>query len=276
LYLSSRLAGERIHADPNRLQQVLWNLLTNAIKFTPKAGRVDVHLAQVDQQVEVRVSDTGDGIAADLLPHVFERFRQGDRRAAGGHHQGLGLGLAIARQLVDLHGGTLSAESGGEGHGATFILRLPVVAASRPDAVVQANGTASEHALARVRVLLVEHDDDSRELARTILESDGATVTTAGSAKWALAALATTEVDVLVTAIGLPDQDGCALLRDLQAQRVGHAGRLPAVALTGYTRLDDLARMLESGFDAHVLKPVDPAALTVAVVGALSARAGAR
>jgi signal transduction histidine kinase len=133
LYFSSRLAGERVNADPGRLQQVLWNLLTNAIKFTPRSGRVDVHLAQVNQQVEVRVSDTGDGIAPEFLPHVFERFRQGNRGPAG-DPQGLGLGLAIARHLVELHGGTLSAESGGEGRGATFTIRLPVLAATRPRA----------------------------------------------------------------------------------------------------------------------------------------------
>lgn len=273
LYFSSRLAGERVNADPGRLQQVLWNLLTNAIKFTPRSGRVDVHLAQVNRQVEVRVSDTGDGIAPEFLPHVFERFRQGDRRAAGAP-QGLGLGLAIARHLVELHGGTLSAESGGQGRGATFTIRLPVLAATRPRAAVEASGAAQVRALEGVSVLLVEHDDDARELARTILESSGATVTTAGSAQGALAALATTRADVLVTAIGLPDQDGCALLRELRARVAGSGSRLPAVAVTGDTRVDDLARVLDAGFDAHLLKPVDPADLTSAVVAALSSRTG--
>lgn len=268
LYFSSRLAGERVNADPGRLQQVLWNLLTNAIKFTPTSGRVEVHLAHVNQQVEVRVSDTGEGIAPELLAHVFDRFRQGDRRAAG-VPQGLGLGLAIARELVALHGGTLRAESRGTGYGATFTMLLPVLAATHPPGPVEASGVAQVRTLAGVRVLLVEHDDDARELARTILESVGATVTTARSALDALAALAGAPADVLVTALGLPDKDGCALLDEVRARDRGNA-RLPAIVVTGYTRVDDLARMQDAGFDGHLLKPVDPPDLVSAVVAALS------
>jgi signal transduction histidine kinase/CheY-like chemotaxis protein len=276
LYFSSRLAGERLHADPGRLQQVLWNLLTNAIKFTPASGRVEVRLSRVNQHVEIRVSDTGRGITSDLLPHVFERFRQADRRMAG-TSQGLGLGLAIAQHLVELHGGTLCAESAGEGRGATFTIMLPVLAvdaAGRPRAVDEASGTAHVRALAGVRVLLVEHDADARELASTILESAGATVTTDASARGALARLATTRADVLVTAMGLPDRDGCELLRAVRAREEGTGDRLPSVAITGYTRADDAQRMLDAGFDAHLLKPVDPADLTSAVIAALSSRPG--
>ena len=275
LYFSSRLSGERVQADPGRLQQVLWNLLTNAVKFTPASGRVEVRLARVNQRLEVRVSDTGDGIASNLLPHVFERFRQSDRRTPGGP-QGLGLGLAIARDLVELHGGTLSAESRGEGCGATFTIRLPVLPvdeATRPRGVAGTTSAGAQvRALEAVRVMLVEHDDDARELARTILESSGATVTTACSTRAALEALATTRADVLVTAIGLPDQDGYALLREVRARDDANGGRLPAVAVTGYTRADDQLRMRDAGFDASLLKPVDPADLMAAVVAALASR----
>ncbi|MGE5357637.1 MAG: ATP-binding protein [Bacteroidales bacterium] len=272
LYYSSRLAGERVHADPGRLQQVLWNLVTNAIKFTPASGRVHVHLAIVDAQVEIRVTDTGEGIAPALLPLVFERFRQGHKRAAG-VPQGLGLGLAIARDLVALHGGSLRAESEGPGCGATFTVLLPVVAAADRGDAAKPSGRAQRRALEGITVLLVEHDADARELAATILESDGATVTTASSARDARSALATARPDVLVSAIGLPDQDGRGLLADLRADKDANGWRLAAVALTAYSRADDLAEILEAGFDAHLLKPVEPRALTSAVLGALSSHA---
>jgi signal transduction histidine kinase/ActR/RegA family two-component response regulator len=261
-------ANERVSGDPIRLQQVLWNLLTNAVKFTPDGGSVDVSIAAAGVDVEIAISDTGEGISESFLPHVFDRFRQADATTTR-HHGGLGLGLAIVRQLVELHGGTVRAVSAGLGQGSTFIVRLPRVA-SRAETVAPSMPSASPHAqqLTGLRVLVVEDNADGRDLMATMLGLVGAHVTTASSVAEALRALDSLQLDVLVSDIGLPGDDGYALIREVRRRDRQRGAVLPAVALTGYTRGEDRARVIEAGFQAHVPKPVEPTVLT-SVIAAL-------
>lgn len=264
--------------DTNRLQQVVWNLLSNAVKFTSKEGRVDVQLQRIESSVQIRVSDTGVGIAGEFLPHVFERFRQADSSITRSHG-GLGLGLAIVRHLVELHGGTVSVESPGVGQGATFIVNLPMRAI-----YVEANTGEQLSSLVDVqeannylprlddlRVLIVDDEADARHLLTTILGQYGAQVIAAASASDALFALEQYRPHILVSDIGMPQEDGYALIRQVRALPTDRGGRIPAVALTAYARAEDRTQALLAGFQLHVPKPVNPAELA-AVVANLTGR----
>ncbi|MGE0363531.1 MAG: CHASE3 domain-containing protein [Vicinamibacterales bacterium] len=261
-----------IEGDPGRLQQVVWNLVSNAIKFTPKGGRVQVTLRKVQSQVEITVSDTGIGIAADLLPHVFQRFRQGD--PAGGRHGGLGLGLAITRNLVEMHGGVVTGASDGEGRGSTFTVRLPLALSHRPEPGAPAPAMPAQLSdlLRGVRVLVLDDEPDAREILRRLLEDAGAEVVVTARAQDALDVLHATPPDVIVSDIGMPDHDGYEFIQ--QVRRLdGPVSAVPAAALTALARLEDRKRALLAGFQTHLAKPVDPAEL-VAMVASLSGRTG--
>jgi PAS domain S-box-containing protein len=267
-----------VMGDVNRLQQVVWNLLANAVKFTPKGGRVDVKLERINSQIQIRVSDTGTGIAPDFLPHVFERFRQADSSSTRSHG-GLGLGLAIVRHLVELHGGTVRAESPGLGQGATFIVNLPMRAVyiEKTTSFLSKSAEKNEKSLndqfslAGLRVLVVDDEVDARQLLTTVLSQYGAQVMTAASAADALIAVQQFHPDVLVSDIGMPETDGYALIRQLRSLPSEQGGRIPAVALTAYARAEDRTQALLSGFQLHVPKPVNPAELA-AVVANLAGR----
>ena len=259
--------------DPARLQQVVWNLLTNAVKFTPEGGRVEVRLGRVESHVEIVVSDTGAGIDPEFLPHVFERFRQADQQA-NRRHGGLGLGLSIVRHLVELHGGTVSAESAGAGAGATFTVSLPVSHMHRPEGAQGRGRPATSDALSApecperldgLRVLVVDDEADTRELLTMGLGRCGAQVVTAASAVEALEALAAGEFDALVSDIGMPGVDGRELIRRVRTLPPERGGRTPAVAVTAYARAEDRLGALRAGFEMHVSKPVELAELVVAV-----------
>jgi signal transduction histidine kinase len=263
-----------VTGDPNRLQQVVWNLLSNAVKFTPRHGRVEIGLARVASQAEIRVSDTGIGIAPDFLPHVFDRFRQADSSTTRAHG-GLGLGLAIARHFVELHGGMVEAASPGPGGGAAFTVRLPVAvlagAAAEPASAREADpaGIAAKSAdapgaLAGLKVLVVDDEAGVREVLPAVLGRYGARVETAASTPEALAALARSRADVLVADIGMPEEDGYALIRQVRALP-GDVAEIPALALTAYASDGDRRRALAAGFAMHLAKPVEPGALAAAV-----------
>jgi len=250
-----------LEGDAARLQQVIWNLLSNAIKFTPAGGRVALRAAAEGDRIEISVRDTGHGIPSAFLPHVFERFRQADAsmsRSQGG----LGLGLSIVHHVVELHGGTIRAESAGLGLGATFIVTMPrqsATAAGEPasDAEGQAAAPSEDGALTGIQVLLVEDDDDAREVMVEALSHEGASVTSAASAAQARAALLVAIPDILVSDIGMPGEDGYALIRSVRLLEAPEGQRLPAIALTGYAGLEDQRLARDAGFDAHVSKPVD-------------------
>ena len=272
------LAGP-ISGDADRLQQIIWNLLTNAIKFTPKGGRVQVRLERVDSHVEITVSDSGIGISPEFLPYVFDRFRQADA-ATTRFHGGLGLGLSIVRQLTELHGGTARVESEGEGKGATFVISLPFIAVTgeyvEPGRV---HPTVSEHgaqldgspSLDGLRVLVVDDEQDARDLLRAVLENCGSEVMTAGSAAEALDAIEALRPDVLISDLGMPGEDGYSLIARVRALPAERGGRTPAAALTAYTRVEDRLRVLRSGFQIHLPKPIEPVEL-VTVVASLAGR----
>jgi PAS domain S-box-containing protein len=273
-------AAGPVLGDSERLQQIVWNLLSNAIKFTPKRGRVQVCLQRINSHVEIVVTDTGQGISAEFLPYVFERFRQADSsitRSFGG----LGLGLAIVRQLVELHGGTVHAESPGEGQGATFTVKLPLMAigpkAIEPERVHPAAGGSvpfdCSPRLDGLRILIVDDDADIRALLIYTLEVCGAEVMAAASADEAISVLtaSSTPMDILISDIGMPDEDGYALLRRVRALEPENGGRIPAIALTAYARTQDRRAALLAGFQSHVAKPVEPAEL-IAVIANLAGR----
>ncbi|MGE5358110.1 MAG: ATP-binding protein, partial [Bacteroidales bacterium] len=259
-----------IVGDAGRLQQVVWNLVSNATKFTPTGGRIDVYLKRHDAEIELRVRDTGAGISPRFLPHVFERFRQGDSTATRSFG-GLGLGLSIVRHLVELHGGTVEADSAGSGQGATFTVRLPLrvpeVAWQPPPAVAEDPVPSGEGALAGVDVLVVDDEPDARELVATILRQQGAAVRTVASAQAARDSLAHFRPRVLIADVAMPGEDGYTLIRGLRNDCVD----LPAVALTAYARPEDRRRALDAGFEMHLAKPVEPDEL-VGVVADLSGR----
>jgi PAS domain S-box-containing protein len=251
--------------DPVRLQQVVLNLLANAVKFTPHGGNVDVALARDGATARITVADTGQGIEAEMLPHVFETFRQADGSSTR-RHGGLGLGLAIVRHLVELHGGTVEAQSAGRDAGSTFTATLPLLAVRVPPAASGGSAPMPRHdaGLARldgIRVLAVDDHADARDLVETILDERGAKVLVAASATEALRILQTTYVDVLVTDIGMPGQSGYELIERVREIERAHGGRIPAVALTAYAGREDLERALAAGFEAHAAKPVTPAEL---------------
>ena len=270
-----------VSGDPNRLQQVFWNLLSNAIKFTPKNGRVQVVLERVNSHLEVSVSDSGEGISPEFLPHVFDRFRQQDATTAR-QHGGLGLGLAIVKQLTELHGGTVRVKSGGPGQGATFTVALPLSALHQePEPEGERRHPRGTHdletvplphlKLAGVKILAVDDEPDARELVRRLLGGCEAIVRTAGSAAEALAMIRVEAPDVLVSDIGMPGQDGYALIRQVRALDEAHGGNVPAVALTAYARSEDRMKAILAGFQMHVAKPVEGAEL-ITVVASLAGR----
>jgi CheY-like chemotaxis protein len=258
-------AMPRLSGDASRLQQVVWNLLSNSIKFTPAGGTVTVSAAARGPAVRLDVRDTGAGIASEFLPHVFERFRQADASTTRAH-TGLGLGLAIVRHLVELHGGTVEAESAGEGQGATFRVWLPVprTAAAEPPPSPEA-AAAAPVSLAGVRVLAVDDDRDTLALLVTVLRGSGAETFSAATAAAALETFLATRPHVLVTDIGLPGQDGFSLLAAIRSLPRESGGEVPALALTAYARPEDRDRALRSGFQVHLPKPVSPDALLTAI-----------
>jgi PAS domain S-box-containing protein len=270
-----------IIGDPSRLQQVFWNLLSNAIKFTPRDGRVHLTLERVNSHLEVSISDTGSGIAPEFLPYVFDRFRQADASTTR-RHGGLGLGLAIVKHLTELHGGTVKVKSAGAGKGSTFIVALPV-------ALLQLDG-AEEHRpppqapppsepehlptvdLSGVSIIAVDDEEDARSLLDKILTRSGATVRTAGSAQAALALIRQRPPDILISDVGMPGEDGYSLIRAVRALSPAEGGRIPALALSAYTRKEDRIRSLSEGFQMHLSKPAEPLEL-LAVVMSLANRA---
>lgn len=261
-----------VSGDPNRLQQVFWNILSNAIKFTPKGGRVQVFLERVNSHIEVSIIDTGDGIAPEFLPYVFDRFQQADGSTTR-KHGGLGLGLAIVKQLVSLHGGNVWAKSGGTGKGATIIVHLPLVVVHpepervkrHPRTEYQKPDLLPDISLCGFRVLVVDDESDARELVKRLMELAGADVDAASSASEALTAIADWNPDVLICDIGLPEEDGYSLIKRVR-KLYPH---LPAVALTAYARAEDRTKAIRAGFDNHLAKPVDSAEL-LAVVSRLT------
>jgi CheY-like chemotaxis protein len=261
-----------VMGDPARLQQVAWNLLMNAVKFTPRGGRVELHLQRQASQVEVVVSDNGEGIAPDMLPHVFERFRQADSSSTR-THGGLGLGLALVKHLVELHGGAVVARSAGRGQGATFVVTLPVAiadipAGTAPRAYTSASPAEGLPGIARLdglRVLVADDDTEAVALARAILAGAGAEVRTCTAAPEALALLQHWRPDVLVSDIEMPGEDGYSLIRKVRALGAEGGGATPAVALTAYGRTQDRTRSLAAGYNMHVPKPVDPGELTTII-----------
>ena len=277
--------GIQVNGDPERLQQIVWNLLTNAIKFTPEGGKVEVRCLRVNSHVQIQVSDTGIGIKPEFLPHVFDRFRQADSTTTR-THGGLGLGLAIVRNLVALHGGTVHAESEGEGKGATFTVKLPLLNKAQE----QGNGAKSEQScleqsglkgesdnsllgtsaqapgnLSGLRILIVDDEPDVRELLITVIEESGAKAIAAESVPEALKVLEHLQPDVLVSDIAMPLEDGYTLIRKVRNLEAERGGLLPAVALTAYVREEDCQQAIEAGFQMHISKPVDTTKLVIAV-----------
>jgi signal transduction histidine kinase/ActR/RegA family two-component response regulator len=277
LTFTCRVVPGPVAGDSIRLQQIVANLLSNAIKFTPAGGRVAVTLTSTGSHAEIQVADSGEGINAEFLPHIFERFSQADLSTTR-RHGGLGLGLAIVRALVERHGGSVQAESPGPGQGATFSVRLPVLSAEEAGAAQRRaldtrTGRPQSTRLDHAHVVLVEDDDDTRQVLVLFLELAGAKVTGAGSVREALALLETLRPDVLVSDIGMPDEDGYSLIREVRAREITGGRGIPAIALTGYVRPEDRARLLAAGFQTHLRKPVDPDDL-VATVAALVAIGG--
>ncbi|HEX9450332.1 MAG TPA: ATP-binding protein, partial [Burkholderiales bacterium] len=254
------LAGP-VKGDPNRLQQVIWNLLSNAVKFTPKGGKVQVHLERINSHCEISVSDTGRGIKAGFLPFVFDRFRQQDSTATR-VEGGLGLGLAIVKELVEHHGGSVSARSAGEGRGSTFIVALPIAVRTQdPSFKYAMNASAQrELSLQGMRVLAVDDDPDSVNVLRLILEEQGARVDTAYSASRALEKIKANPPDVLLSDIGMPGQDGYQLI-DAVRKLPGNAAKIPAIAITAFARPEDRIAALRAGFNMHLAKPINTAEL---------------
>jgi signal transduction histidine kinase/ActR/RegA family two-component response regulator len=259
-------AARQISGDAGRLQQMVWNLLSNAIKFTSRGGRVEIRLARTDGHAQIQVTDTGEGIAPQFLPFIFDRFRQADSTITR-RHGGLGLGLAIVRHLAELHEGTVHAESAGEGCGSTFMIRLPVGAGpvARP-ADSASPGAAAP--LQGVQLLVVDDDQDALDMLSLLLGEAGASVRTATSAAEALTLLRWIRPDVLLSDLAMPDEDGYSLIRSLRALERQNGRRTPAVALTAYVRVQDRARAVDAGFDVFVEKPVDPDEL-LSVIGGL-------
>ena len=268
IQLTADLAGgtDPVRADADRIQQVAWNLLTNAVKFTPCGGRVDVWLHRAGDRMELQVSDTGAGIDPQFLPFVFDRFRQGTTGTAR-RQSGLGLGLAIAKQLVELHGGTISAESRGPGQGALFRVRLPLGGSA--GGIQESAGARCGLELpdlSRIQVLIVDDDPSAREALARLLEQCGAVVRAVGSCAAARESVVLHRPDVIVADIGMPGEDGYSLLRGLRRdEQRRHQRRIPALAVTAFARLEDRQRALAASFDDHLPKPVDPDRLVAAV-----------
>ena len=266
-----------MRGDGERLRQVVWNLLLNAIKFTPKSGEIRLSLRRVESDLELVIQDNGIGIAADFLPQVFDSFRQSDSKTTR-THGGLGIGLSIAKHLVDLHGGSIVAHSDGLGKGASFTVRLPVspvisttVGVTRVAATTAPRTLNRPAGLAGMNVLVVDDEEDARELLRIVLESCDAVVLDAATVSEALAKVETERVDLIVSDIGTPTQDGYSLIRAIRALPVKEKATIPAIALTAFARTEDRTRALLEGFNVHMAKPVEPAELllTLADLGSL-------
>jgi len=277
LMFTCRVVPNLVGGDAFRLQQVVANLLSNAVKFTPSGGNVEVRLASTEAQAEIQVVDTGRGIAAEFLPHIFERFTQADASTTR-RHGGIGLGLAIVKALVERHGGTVQADSPGPGRGAAFTIRIPVLALQEADELGRQGmqeGTTSSATprLDGVRVLLTEDDADGRQVLTLILELAGAKVTAVESVRGALSVLDSLRPDVLVSDVGLPDEDGYTLIRHVRNRDAARGQTTPAIALTGYVSSDDRARLLAAGFSIHLRKPVEPSVI-VGAVASLAAPGG--
>jgi CheY-like chemotaxis protein len=263
--------------DPNRLQQVLWNLLTNAVKFTPPGGRIQVVLERVNSHVEIVIEDSGIGIKPEFLPYVFERFRQADASTTR-RFGGLGLGLSIVRNLVEMHGGTVRVKSAGENLGTTFIVALPVsVVESEPERRRSVLQTAQPNvedielpSLAGATILIVEDEPDTRLLVKRILEDRGARVLAAASAADGLSVIASDKVDLLISDIGMPRMDGYQLIEQVRALDSRRTGPLPAIAVTAYARPEDRQRSLLAGYQTHIAKPLEARELVAAVASLLS------
>ena len=270
-------ASGPISGDPNRLQQVFWNLLMNAVKFTPKGGRVHVTVERVNSHLEFRVMDTGEGIDPEFLPHVFERFLQADASTTR-RHGGLGLGLAIVKQLVELHGGAVAATSPGLGQGATFTVMLPLtVLHPDPDVVAERRHPSSGPTgkspepctdLAGVRILVVDDEPDARALLNRVLQDCKAAVIMASSAAEAVTLLQRHRPDAIISDIGMPDEDGYSLIRKIRSFTADQGGETPAVALTAYARSEDRIQAIVAGFQHHLAKPVGASEL-IAVIASL-------
>jgi PAS domain S-box-containing protein len=264
-----------VMGDPTRLQQVIWNLLTNAIKFTPKGGKIDIFLRRIDSHLEIMVRDSGIGIKPEFLPLVFERFRQADAsttRSFGG----LGLGLSIVKHLVELHGGTVRAESAGEGQGATFTVKLPLAPTSFGQQRAPSGNHSpeySEFSLQGVKVLIVDDEPDARALLERVLTQYHAVVSTADSADQGLVVLRDQMPDVLVSDIGMPHKDGYQFIREVRRLAPENGGRVPAIALTAFARSEDRTRAMIAGYQVHIAKPIEPQELAV-TVGSLAGRTG--
>ena len=265
-----------VSGDAQRLQQVVWNLLSNSIKFTPPGGTVHVRVHQAGSMVRIVVTDTGQGIDPEFLPHVFDRFRQASSTPGQTRRKGLGLGLAIVRHLVEAHAGTVSATSDGPGKGATFTVEMPVmvgrtVLSTEPRHGYSPGTLETTLTLTGVRILVVDDDPDARDMLRIALQQYGAIVRVAASAQEALAAVHAENPDVLVSDIEMPDTNGYELVRSLRHSDDLEVRRLPAVALTAYARTEDRVKALLAGFQSHVPKPVEPAEL-VTVIASLAQR----
>ncbi|MBD2353962.1 response regulator [Tolypothrix sp. FACHB-123] len=259
----------KVLGDATRLQQVVWNLLSNAVKFTPNGGRVEVRLSQADGYAQIIISDTGKGISAEFLPYAFDYFRQADSSSTR-KFGGLGLGLAIVRNIVEMHGGTVTAMSAGENQGATFTVNLPLLQTENQDLLVEDNPTSNFTSkllsLAGMQILVVDDDADSLDFVAFVLEEDGAEVRTASSALEALQAIAQEKPDVLVSDISMPDMDGYTLLRQLRNWSKEEGGQIPAIALTAFARQYDRQQALQAGFQVHLAKPVNPEELVAAIM----------
>ncbi|WP_292804565.1 PAS domain-containing hybrid sensor histidine kinase/response regulator [Nostoc sp. NMS7] len=265
----------QVMGDSTRLQQVVWNLVSNAIKFTPKGGKVEVRLEQVDDYAQIIISDTGKGISAEFLPYVFDYFRQADSTSTRSFG-GLGLGLAIVRNIIEMHGGIVKAESEGEGKGAIFTVSLPLLPDESPSLTDEQNYPAflatNSLLLTGLRVLVVEDDDDSRDFITFVLEQDGAFVIAVSSAFEALQTLAEVKLDVLVSDIGMPDMDGYMLIHQVRTWTAEQGGEIPAIALTAFARNDDQQEALKAGFQLHLSKPLNPEELIAAIVQLLETK----
>jgi CheY-like chemotaxis protein len=262
-----------ILGDPQRLQQALWNILSNALKATPSGGKIQVRLMRINSHIELSVTDSGSGIDPALLPHVFDRFFQADA-ANEGNRKGMGLGLTIVKHIIAMHGGSVTAHSDGIGKGATFTLRLPLpttiggFAAERRShpTVADVGSSARIPRLNGFEMLVVDDDQEATEALKALLKSLGADVVVAASADRALEILAEHHPDVVVSDIGMPGRDGLALAREIRSREQNcNGGRLPLVALTAYGRVEDEVEIFAAGFDSHVVKPVDPAELAAVI-----------
>jgi len=266
-----------VKGDPHRLRQVIWNLLSNSIKFTQRGGVVSIKLGCTGPTVRLTVADTGEGISPEFLPYVFDRFRQAEGSISR-KQGGLGLGLAVVRHLVELHGGGISAESSGLGEGSVFTVELPLAEERRDPAraeerreVERRRSRKGSIRLDGMHVLLVEDDDDSRKLLGAMLKRYGVRVTSTKSVAEALSVFATDVPDLLISDIGMPDEDGYELIRKLRALPPEKGGQIPAIALTGYASRKDRERALATGYNQHMAKPIEQADM-IAAIAALIGR----